>query len=96
MFPFVFAHSFSTLIVGMHDTDQNYGSPKTYKISKMIRVSFSSVHKAFTAMFCFVSLCNIIHLPGRDGRYFADDIFRYIFVNEKLCILVEISLKYVP
>ena len=26
----------------------------------------------------------------------ADDIFRCIFVNEKFCILIEISLKFVP
>ena len=34
--------------------------------------------------------------PGQNGRHFADDIFRCIFVNEKLCILIKISLKYVP
>ena len=28
------------------------------------------------------------------GRYFADGIFRTIFVNEKFCILIKISLKY--
>ena len=26
----------------------------------------------------------------------ADDIFRRIFVNEKFCILIKISLKFVP
>ena len=25
----------------------------------------------------------------------ADDIFKYIFVNEKFCILIDISLKFV-
>ena len=30
------------------------------------------------------------------GHNFADDIFRYIFVNEKFCILIKISLKFVP
>ena len=34
--------------------------------------------------------------PGQNGRHFADDIFRCIFVNEKLCILIRISLKFVP
>ena len=28
--------------------------------------------------------------------HFADDIFRWIFVNEKFCILIEIPLKFVP
>ena len=35
-------------------------------------------------------------LPGQDGRHFADDIFKRIFVNEKFCILITISLKFVP
>ena len=30
-----------------------------------------------------------------DG-HFADDIFRYIFVNESFCILIKISLNFVP
>ena len=34
--------------------------------------------------------------PGQDGRHFADDIFICIFVNEKFCILIKISLKFVP
>ena len=34
--------------------------------------------------------------PGQNGRYFADDIFRCTFVNEKFCISIQISLKFVP
>ena len=34
--------------------------------------------------------------PGQNGRHFADGIFRCIFMNEKFCILIEISLKFVP
>ena len=34
--------------------------------------------------------------PGQNGRHFADYIFRCIFVNENLWILVKISLKFVP
>ena len=33
---------------------------------------------------------------GQNGRRFADDVFRCIFVNEKFCILLKISLKYIP
>ena len=33
---------------------------------------------------------------GQNGRHFADDIFRCIFLNETFCILIEISLKFVP
>ena len=39
----------------------------------------------------------LTHLPpGQDGRHFTDDIFSFIFVNEKSCILIKISLKSVP
>ena len=34
--------------------------------------------------------------PGQNGRHFADDIFRCIFVNENFYILIWISLKFVP
>ena len=34
--------------------------------------------------------------PEQNGRQFPDDIFRRIFVNENVCILIEASLKYVP
>ena len=34
--------------------------------------------------------------PEQHGRHFADDIFRCIFVNEKFCIAIQISLKFVP
>ena len=34
--------------------------------------------------------------PGQNGRHFTDDIFRFIFVNEKFCILIKILLKFVP
>ena len=33
---------------------------------------------------------------GQNGRHFADDIFRRIFLNENIWILNKISLKYVP
>ena len=33
--------------------------------------------------------------PWQSGRHFADDIFRCIFLNEKFCILIKISLKFV-
>ena len=34
--------------------------------------------------------------PQQNGHHFADDIFSCIFVNEKNCILIKISLKFVP
>ena len=35
-------------------------------------------------------------LPGQNGHHFADNIFKCIFMNEKCCILIRISLKFVP
>ena len=34
--------------------------------------------------------------PGQNGRLFADDSFKCIFMNEKFRILIEISLKFIP
>ena len=33
--------------------------------------------------------------PGQNGRHFTDDIFEYIFMNDKFCILIEVSVKFV-
>ena len=38
----------------------------------------------------------LTHPPEQNGCHFADDIFKCIFVNEKFCILIPISLKSVP
>ena len=42
----------------------------------------------------FVSI--LVVSPGQNGRHFADEIFKCIFLNEKFCILIRISLKFVP
>ena len=34
--------------------------------------------------------------PRQNGRHFADDIFKCIFLNENVRILIKISLKVVP
>ena len=34
--------------------------------------------------------------PRQNGRHFADDIFKCIFLNENVWILIRISLKLVP
>ena len=33
--------------------------------------------------------------PGQNGRHFADDSFKRIYVNEFVCILIRISLRFV-
>ena len=34
--------------------------------------------------------------PGQNGRRFPDDIFRRIFVNENVCVLIKILHTFVP
>ena len=34
--------------------------------------------------------------PGQNDRHFADDIFKSIFLNKKICILIKNSLMFVP
>ena len=34
--------------------------------------------------------------PRQNGRHFADDIFKRIFLNENIWIPIQISLKFVP
>ena len=36
------------------------------------------------------------HLPWKNGRRSAGDIFACIFINEKFCILIKNSQKFVP
>ena len=37
-----------------------------------------------------------LSLPGQNCCNFADDIFKYIFINDPFSILIKISLKLVP
>ena len=41
-------------------------------------------------------LSNQLILPGQNGRYFVDDLFKCISTNDKKCISIPISLKFVP
>ena len=42
--------------------------------------------------------CKVLNTlrPRQNGRLFADDIFKSIFLNEKVWISIKISLKFVP
>ena len=46
----------------------------------------------------FFTVLGAINLSplGENGRHFADDIFKCLFLNENVRILLEISLKFVP
>ena len=51
-------------------------------------------HHYYKSGFCL----DWIHAEVLNGieSHFSDDVFRCIFVNEKFCILIKISLKFVP
>ena len=38
----------------------------------------------------------VTHPTEQNGSHFADNIFKCRFLNEKFCILIQISLKFVP
>ena len=50
-------------------------------------------HALGFAVNCVVMLT---HWGRTNGRYFADDVFKCIFLNENVWILLKISLRFVP
>ena len=61
--------------------DQTYDSQKTYNIV-LLWVSYGCVFNTLT--------------PRQNGRHFADDTFKRIFMNENVRISINILLKFVP
>ena len=37
-----------------------------------------------------------LHIEGENGRHSADSILECIFLNKNYCILIQISLKFIP
>ena len=35
-------------------------------------------------------------MSGRNGRHFEDDIFKLIFFSPNVCIVIQISVLFVP
>ena len=56
-------------------------------ITQRQKISVSNVR-----YFHYYPVCS----PGQNGRHFTDDILKYIFLNEKYCNLIRISMKFVP
>ena len=52
---------------------------------------FSSQRASNVKLWCFNTL-----RPRQNGRHFADNIFKRIFLNENILISIKISLKLVP
>ena len=49
-----------------------------------------------TQLFASVWAVNLYTPRGQNFIHFADDIFMWILLNEKFCISIQISLKFVP
>ena len=65
----------------------------------MPKIFFTPIFQRFYGK--IIASCNMPQTlnsspPGQNGHHFVDDIFRCIFVNEKFCISIKISLKFVP
>ena len=56
---------------------------------------FMSLVPYFSIRLCISRWLNILG-PRQNGRRFADDIFKCIFVTENVWITIQISLKFAP
>ena len=52
-------------------------------------------YEALVCVSHYTSSVNTLR-PRQNGPHFTDDIFKCMFVNEKFCILIKDSLKFVP
>ena len=76
-------------------TDEILGKVEFVTPSRLCYISFTNVISG-TQFFQSNTLCRLSHLHlGRYDRLFADDIFRWMSVNDKFGILIKISLKFV-
>ena len=52
-------------------------------------------HPSHTSPWWCILQVNMLR-PRQNGRHFANDIFKYFFLNENTSISIDISLKFVP
>ena len=57
--------------------------------------AFQNVVYKMSSFFVLTSLCVSTLRSRRNGCHFADDLFKSIFLNENIWILIEISRKFV-
>ena len=76
--------------------EQTLPWPKWKHICKCIYVLGTDIGLLWMQL--HVCVCGITKTlrSRQNGRHFADDIFKCIFVNENVWIPIEISLKFVP
>ena len=71
--------------------------PKRLKQVQGISISGTG-HRRSMSVALYIETLLIVNTlrPGQNGRHFADDIFKCIFLNENVWIPIKISLKFVP
>ena len=65
-------------------------------VQKEVSGNQSSDAKKWLHMILHGTVCVNTLRPRQNGRHFADDMFKWIFLNENVWIPIEISLKFVP
>ena len=72
-----------------------------FPFDDVIMLIVNVAHGKFAAWYMYIidstnGLLGNTLRPSQNGRYFADDIFKCIFLNENACTSLMISLKFVP
>ena len=67
----------------------------TYGINRPWWVNFPFAWVCHVIPWLLYNAVNTLR-PRHNGPYFADDIFKCIFLNKNVCISLKISLKFVP
>ena len=84
-------------IIMIQSLKWNYLMMKTYMINPFDRIiiyCFSLYFPNLCDWMCVVKLNTL--RPRQNRRHFADEIFKWIFLNENVWISIKISLKFVP
>ena len=59
-------------------------------------LQLQALHKATYGKAIRLTICFNTLRPRQNGRHFADNIFKYIFLNEKFRIFIQIPLIFLP
>ena len=87
-----FLHNTSALILYRRSLDTFY-SIRMNRPNNQMDISQCSLC-AYFATYSSTTIINTLG-PRQNGRHFADDMFKCIFLNENIWIPIEISVKFV-
>ena len=86
------------LLLGQHRWAQvgPTGEPREFRLAGSRQDKRLERAILLTTHLCYYPVKVNTLRPRQNGRYFTDDIFKYIFLNENVWISIKISLKFVP